>query len=111
MEILTVINSLRESDKYIKTIFSEGGCYQFHLFLKALFPECKVMINKEMDHVITEYKGKYYDITGEVQSVSIGCDFNYLTFGNISLVEGWSFSGVKLLSIDECPHCEEPILI
>ena len=111
MEILTVINSLRESDKYIKTIFLEGGCYQFHLFLKALFPECMAMINEERDHVITHYQGKYYDITGEVKNVSVGYDFNYLTLSNISLVESWSFSGNKILSLGECQYCEEPILI
>ena len=112
MEILTVINSLRESDEYIKTIFLEGGCYKFHLFLKALFPECKVMINKEMDHVITEYKGKYYDIQGELDVIDFEeSDFKYIHNDDLDIVEGWSFSGNKVLSLGECQYCEEPILI
>lgn len=112
MEILTVINSLRESDKYIKTIFLEGGCYQFHLFLKALFPECMAMINVEQDHVITEYNGKYYDIQGELDTIDFEeSDFEYIHNDDLGIVEGWSFSGNMILSLGECQYCEEPILI
>ncbi|CAM4434314.1 hypothetical protein SHLI107390_16900 [Shewanella livingstonensis] len=53
MEIEGVISSLRSTDRYVETIFLEGGCYQFHQFLAALFPEAKAVINVGRDHVVT----------------------------------------------------------
>lgn len=110
MNIERVIKSLRETDHYIKTIFIQGGCYKFHLFLRSIFPTSKAMINKDGDHIITEYKGEYYDITGKLLDINVGYDFNYLTLSNLKMVEGWSFSGQKMLSLGECTNCEEPLL-
>lgn len=40
---LFLVNSLRETDKYIQSIFMQGGCYQFHLFIKKTIPKCKTV--------------------------------------------------------------------
>lgn len=111
MEIETLIKNLRETDPYIETIFSEGSCYKFYLFLRLLYPTARAMINKNRDHVITEYKGRYYDITGRLIDVDVCCDFGYLTLSNLELVEGWSFSKYHMLQVGECEYCEEPVLV
>ena len=84
MDILLFITILRESDRYIETIYLNGGCYQFHLILKTFFSDCVAYINKDKDHVITLYKGNYYDITGIVDG-TYG-DGQQLTKGEILVI-------------------------
>lgn len=107
MMIEKIIKSLKESDPYIETIFMQGSCYKFHLFLKVLYPECTAFINKDCDHVISELNGRFFDITGKIS----GAGFRPLTPGALKLVEEWSFSNQRMLSLGECKYCEEPILI
>ena len=101
------IKIIRNSDQYIEAIYTEGGCYQFHLILKHLFPSSEPWINASRDHVVTKYKGKLYDITGEVKNG------RYTEMNDIDIIrsEGWSFCRTKALQISECPACEEPIII
>ena len=107
MQIEKLINELRKTDLYIETIFMQGGCYKFHLFLKSLFPDAEPMINLERDHVVTYFKGKCYDITGKVDM-----EGNiYLVVCDIDLVKSWSFAKSSLLQLGECKNCEEPIVI
>lgn len=47
-----------------------------------------------------------YDITGEVEG-----DYRPLNDDDLALVENWTFAGNKLISLGECSHCEEPILV
>ncbi len=107
MGIKELIKNLRETDSYIETIFMQGGCYKFHLFLKSLFPDSMALINKDEDHIITRICGEYYDITGEVS------DSGYCLINKRqnNIVEGWTFSGRMFLSIGECKYCEEPVLV
>jgi hypothetical protein len=46
-DMLFLINSIRETDKYISDIYLNGACYQFHLMLKKFAPECEARITKE----------------------------------------------------------------
>lgn len=107
MNIESLISGLRASDKYIETIFMKGGCYRFHLFLKSLFPDSEAMINVLNDHVITAVNGQYFDITGEVD----GKNYRPLSEADKQIVESWSFSRTMAISIGECQHCYEPILV
>lgn len=107
MDILDLINKLRETDRYIETIYLNGGCYQFHLFLESLFPECMAYINEDKNHIISKYQGKFYDITGEVDPTG----FRPLRAGEFRQVEKWSFAKYSYLTVEECPHCLEPLLI
>jgi hypothetical protein len=107
MDIEGLIFSLRATDRYVETIFSEGGCYKFHLFLAALFPGAKALINKDRDHVVTLLNDSCYDITGKVERVG----YHELSADDLSLVERWSFSRTRLLSLGECPNCEEPLIV
>ena len=107
VDILTLITELRGTEKYIQAIFMYGGCYRFHLFLKKLFPDAVPYINTDKTHVITEYKGKFYDITGEVDPEG----FSEMTREDVEMAEKWSFSSKMALSLGECPHCGESIVV
>jgi hypothetical protein len=109
MKIHTFINTIRHSDIYIKHIYTLGGCYQFHIVLKSLFPSCVPYISLNKDHVISKYRNRYYDINGIVHSTD---DYILLhTKEDIDLVNRWSFHKNNMLRITECPYCDEPIVI
>ena len=106
MNILTFIEELRNSDRYIKHIYTEGGCYKFHLLLSKMYKNCAPYISWNKNHIITRYKGKYYDINGER-----GCiGYTELNSEEIPIVSKWSFHKNNLIVIEECPHCEEPLI-
>ena len=99
--------NLRNTDKYIEMIYLNGGCYKLHILLKTIYNGCEAFINKNKDHVITKYNGKYYDITGEVS----GNLYDPITESDIKIVKEWSFHKTRVIQIKECPFCEEPITI
>ena len=107
--ILKLINSLRKTDMYIRHIYLMGGCYQFHLFFKKLYPECVPFMSYEMNHVVSFYKGKYYDITGVVKGDAY-FPLADLHPEEIDKIKKWSFQKHQLIKIAECPVCEEPII-
>lgn len=107
MNPILIIDNLRKTDNFIKDIFMRGGCYQFYLFLKALFPVAMPYINNKKDHVITRIGGRFYDITGEVDN----SDYYPLSKQDKKKCEKWSFGKKMLLQITECPFCEEPICV
>ena len=107
MEILKLITALRNTDSYIEDIFTRGSCYRFHLFLKELFPECEPCMTRDREHVVTLYKGSYYDITGLVA----GKDCSPFKYLDKTVAENWSFRKNMSLQVNECPVCEEPIVI
>lgn len=104
--MLFLINSIRETDQYIADIYLNGGCYQFHLMLKKFAPECQARITKERNHIVTYFKGSYFDITGIVEG-----HFEPLNHYEIEMASKWSFAKNKALQICECPACEEPIVV
>ena len=101
-----LIYSLRDTDPYIETIFMQGGCYKFHLFLKSIFKDAVPLINKSADHVVTMIGSDLWDINGAV--IDQG---DYQAITDSRLVESWSFSGNMILSLGECRECENPILV
>jgi hypothetical protein len=103
---LRIISNLRDADYYMQVIFTQGACYKFHLFLKSLFPNSTALINNDKDHIVTLIDGSMYDITGEVQG-----DYEPLSDGDLKAAEKWTFAGNKLISLGECSHCEEPIVV
>lgn len=102
---LELIKALNATDPYIATIFLEGGCYQFHLFLKKLYPDSIPVINKTSNHVGTLIEKQCYDITGLVN-----WEYRKLNEQEIKTVEQWSFAKKNLLLLGECPFCEEPLV-
>jgi hypothetical protein len=111
---LVFINLLRNSDNYIKTIYLNGGCYQFHLILKTLYPKAVPYVvgyrpNSRMDHVITKIDNKYYDITGEVDKSKF-YHSRKAKKEDIPIIEKWNFSQHNRL-LKCCPHCYEDIYV
>ena len=102
IDILKFIDTLRASDEYIETIYTHGSCYKFHIMLKTFFPVCVPLICSCKGHIISEYLGKCYDITGEVS----GDDYTYMDRDEIEAAEQWSFYKHNYLAITECPECE-----
>ena len=108
MNIELIIKQLRDSDRYIETIFTEGACYQFHLFLNRLWPDSEPYINESKDHVVTMINDFFYDINGIVDDEE---NYTLMDKCDITMAEDWSFSRTKMLQLGECAQCEEPILI
>jgi hypothetical protein len=106
MDISTFIKELNNTDEYIHHIYSEGGCYKFHVLLSKMYKDCVPYINNEMNHIITKYSKKYYDIFGEVDCLD---GYRKLTDDEIQIVSKWSFRKNNLIKLDECPNCDEPL--
>ena len=108
IKILDFINNLRVTDRYIKYIYLNGGCYQFHLLLKKIYPSAVAYISDHKNHIVTKYRGKFYDIMGIVDNVD---GYTKLTEEEKRIVENWSFHKYNLLKLTECPSCDEPITL
>ena len=111
MGILNFINSIRNTDKYIEIIYLKGGCYKFHLLLNKFFNTCKPYINENKNHVITQYKGKFYDITGEIIDAVYKKNYTLMTKKDKNIAEEWNFYKNNVLSFGECKVCGEPITL
>lgn len=109
-----LIENLRKTDKYIETIFLNGGCFQFYKFLKSIFLEAqpykaRVGRNDDYNHIITKINDKYYDIRGRVRLGQF-YEIEELTDLEIETFEEWSFSKNNFIG-KICPHCAEMILV
>lgn len=104
---LKLINALRKSDEYITIIFTEGSCYQFHLFLKKIYPGGEPYISLLRNHIVTKIEGKFYDINGIV--IERENMYSPLREHDLPMVRKWSFKKNHLLKITDCPNCDEPI--
>ena len=104
---LTVINALCKTDKYIEHIYTQGGCYQFHLFLKVLFPQARPLIwNK--DHIVSSIDGVLYDINGIVPSGQ-ALLYRSLKRGELGMARKWSFYKNSHLRLGRCSACGKEI--
>ena len=63
--VLFFIQTIRNSFGGSVEVYTKGSCYQFYKILKQVFPQATAWYN--IDHVITEINGKFYDITGRVK--------------------------------------------
>jgi hypothetical protein len=106
MEILKLISLLRDSDPYIRTIYTEGGCYRFHLFLREIWMEAIPVTNEKSDHVGSLIDGEVYDIDGIVN-----WSWRPMDDVDIEQAKTWNFANNSFLQIGECPVCEEPIVV
>ena len=102
----SLIEALRITDPYIKTIFTEGGCWRFHEFLRTVFPGSLPVTNYDMSHIGTLIDGEVYDVNGLVS-----WDWKAMSEDEIKTAMTWSFSGNAFLQIGECPVCEEPLIL
>lgn len=105
-DIIKFIKTLRESDPYIKAIYTRGGCYQFYLILSLLYPDAEPFITPDNDHIVTKIGTVYYDINGVYNE-----PVKDIPLIMVSEIKNWSFSRTMFLSLGECSFCEEPMLI
>ena len=108
MNIEEFINALRDTDEYIRYIYTKGSCYKFHVLLSKMYKGSVPYISENKDHIISRYKDRYYDIDGEVKNVK---GYRELNESDIDMVEKWSFRKNNVLVLKECPYCDEPLLI
>lgn len=106
MDIVKFIEAIRATDRYIETIYTEGGCYQFFLLLKSIWPQAMPVTNRDADHVGALIDGEVYDITGIVTWY-----WRPMYDEEVAEAEQWSFGDNKFLQQGECIACGEPILI
>lgn len=63
--VLKLIAAIRGSRSDNAHFYTHGGCWQFHLILKAAFPEARPLFDwRDGGHVVTEISGQLYDING-----------------------------------------------
>lgn len=108
MTVAHFIKALRHSDRYIELIFTCGGCYQFYVLLKKMYPEAIPYINDKKNHVATLINGKLYDICGVVKCQS---KFKRLNKPDEQKCKKWSFHKFCVLQLEECPYCHEPLTV
>lgn len=64
IKVINLIKEIRNSNPVMLDIFLAGSCCNFYFILKTVFPNAKAYFN--IDHVVTEIEGRFFDITGEV---------------------------------------------
>lgn len=110
--ISSFLRVLRDSDFFIRYIYTRGGCYQLYKVLRVLWPDAQpyaLGCGKEMMHVATRICGLLWDIDGEVKDGDN--EFHPMTPDEIAIAEEWSFAANNDLYFGECPVCEQPIKI
>lgn len=108
LNILAIIKAIRESDPLVEHIYTQGGCYQFHLILKSIHPEAKPMrVDKDNGvHIVTQIDEHLYDIKGKVLK-----PVREMTDDQIREAEQYQFSKMYYATVGECEHCAEPIRV
>ncbi len=64
-KVIELITAVRQSTSGTVQTYRMGCCYQFHLILKAVFPEATAWYDGS--HVWTLMCGKYFDVGGEFE--------------------------------------------
>jgi len=108
IEPIDFIRALWRSDRYIETIYLNGGCYQFYILLKTIYPTAEPYTSFDRNHIATKINNVLYDVTGDVDDSEW---FEPLTKEQEEICKKWSFSKNNSLILAECPVCEEPITI
>lgn len=108
IDIEKFLEVLRNSDFFIREIYTHGGCYQLYKVLKVLFPDA-MAYTIDMRHVATMIDGELWDIDGVVHED----EERYFPMSEqeMKVAENWSFAKNNDLYYGECPVCEEPIRI
>lgn len=65
-EVLRLIAVIRESFPQSESVYTNGGCFSFHLILAEVYPDAIPYYDGIKGHVLTKINGCMYDITGRV---------------------------------------------
>ena len=104
--VLGFITILRGTDKYVRDIYTMGGCYKFVVLLQYVFGRGEPYMNADGCHCACKIDGSLYDIDGLIADTAGWHKFQREDYEK---AQRWSFSKNYMLQIAECPHCGEPI--
>lgn len=65
--VLKLIDAICNSFDDAVKVYTNGGCFQFYLILRSVFPDAKPYYDS--NHIITRIGDRYYDITGRILNV------------------------------------------
>lgn len=65
-----MIGLIRDSHPTMVDIYTKGSCLNFFLILHSIYPEAVAYFN--IDHIITEIDGVFYDVNGCVSPAEVG---------------------------------------
>lgn len=66
---LEFTRKLRETDSYVSTLYTRGGCFKFALFLQMLYPTGILYIRKDHKHIVVLIENQLIDINGNVSDI------------------------------------------
>lgn len=75
-------------------IFTKGGCFNFFLILRAVYPEAEAWYDR--DHVVTKIDNKFYDINGVIKNTE-----KYLKFTQYFDKKGTSKLALEFQNLDK----------
>lgn len=61
-----MIAAIRNSFPGAKTVYTRGGCWEFYLILKSVFPDAVPYYDHCLGHVYTKIGDHFYDIDGRL---------------------------------------------
>ena len=96
-------------EKLINTLqifLQKEDVIDFTFFLKLYTLMLNHILMNQKKHVVTEYRGKFYDIKGQ----RTGMYFK-MTDEDILMAKNWSFEKHNALFLDECAVCGELVKI
>lgn len=64
---IALITAIRNSFPGSVIVYTRGGCWEFYLILKAVFPNAEPFYDHMDGHVYTKIDGAFYDIHGHLQ--------------------------------------------
>jgi hypothetical protein len=64
-QLLRAIEAIRSAHPDMERLFTNGQCYAFHLFIRALRPAAEAWYSRIEGHVYSCLDGRLYDIRGE----------------------------------------------
>ena len=75
IHINRIISLLRESIPNAVEIYTKGNCFKFALLMCSIVKEGDIYYDEH--HATYHFKGKFYDITGEVEKSGVNIKEHY----------------------------------
>lgn len=83
------IARLRESSPWMVELFTHGGCWQFYLILRAVWPNAEPWYAWDAGHVYSKIGSVWYDIRGKHVAVSDAVAFTRIDGAMAARAHRW----------------------
>jgi hypothetical protein len=97
MEILVLIEAIRNSFHGSIRVYTQGSCYHFYKILKSVFTDAEPYYQNS--HIVTKINDRFYDITGEVFG-----DFQFFNEKEHQNIVNNKFG---ITGYIQCPNCDD----